>query len=82
MGTNHISIFFVKSKYQGKGIGKNLLKRCISMCKRNNKDLKKITVHSSPNAVEIYKKLGFTKIGKGMVQEMNGIRFVGMKIVI
>lgn len=79
---NHISIFFVKSKYQGLGIGNSLLSRCMSICKRNNKDLKKITVHSSPNAVEIYKKFGFKKIGKGEVRQHNGIKFVSMKLII
>ena len=79
---NHISIFFVKSKLQKQGIGNNLLTRCINICKRKNKDLKKITVHSSPNAVEIYKKFRFKKIGKGEVQQKNGIKFIKMKLII
>ena len=79
---NHISIFFVKSKLQGQGIGNSLLARCINICKKTNKGLKKITVHSSPNAVEIYKKFGFIKIGKGWVQQHNGISFVKMKLLI
>jgi len=76
----HISLFFVKSKLQGQGIGRALLQRCIALCKRKNPQLKKITVCASPNAVEIYRKLGFSIVGKGKVQQKQGLRFVKMKL--
>ena len=46
---NHIALFFVKSKYQNKGIGRQLFQR---ICLENISG--KITVNSSPYALEIY----------------------------
>lgn len=67
----HISLFFVDENYHRKGIGKLLF--CAM-----NKDFinRKITVNSSPYAVEIYKKLGFIAIDKE--QLTNGIRYTPM----
>jgi ribosomal protein S18 acetylase RimI-like enzyme len=78
---DHISVFFVDIKYQKQGIGRKLVEKMISICRKNNPDLKKITVNSSINAVSAYEKLGFVKVGKGIVKEKNGIRFVQMKLV-
>ncbi|MBI5413890.1 GNAT family N-acetyltransferase [Candidatus Peregrinibacteria bacterium] len=79
---NHISLFFIHSKFQKKGIGKTLLKKCIDICKKKNANLTKITVHASPNAVAAYEKFGFQKIGKGGIREKNNIRFMKMKFVL
>ncbi|MEW6034400.1 MAG: GNAT family N-acetyltransferase [Chloroflexota bacterium] len=45
---------------------------------RTNPSLDYIDVHSSPYAVEIYEKLGFTCTG--IEQEINGIGFAPMKL--
>lgn len=51
----HISLFFVKAENQGKGIGRKLFERM-----KKDYDVKLFTVNSSPFAVKIYEKLGFT----------------------
>ncbi|MCG8684629.1 MAG: GNAT family N-acetyltransferase [Desulfobacterales bacterium] len=76
----HISMFFVRSGSQGKGVGKVLLKDAIKRIKKERGDLIALTVNSSPNAVAAYKKHGF--IAKAGEQCINGIRFVPMVLVI
>lgn len=67
----HICLFFVKKYYQRKGIGKELFQKVLSLTKENE-----ITVNSSLNAVNIYKKMGFTVTDEE--QNIKGIRFVPM----
>ena len=75
---NHISLLFVKSEYQNKGIAKNLLRFSLNSCTKANPCPEYIDVNSSPYAVKIYERLGFTRIGKE--QEINGIRFTPMRL--
>lgn len=75
---DHISLFFVDGELQRKGIGKELWRRALDTCLANRRDLTRITVHASPNAVETYKKLGFQT--EGPEQTVNGIRFVPMML--
>lgn len=74
----HISLFFNKAKLQRKGIGKQLLKYAIDMCLKNNPEIQKITVNSSPNATKAYEKMGFKAEGKE--QCIHGIKFVPMSL--
>ena len=73
---NHISLLFVKKKYQGQGIAKGLLEMAINKCREYNVNLELIEVNSSPFAVGIYEKLGFVKVNAEQVK--NGIRFTSM----
>jgi GNAT superfamily N-acetyltransferase len=73
---DHISLFYVLKEFQMKGISRELLRRTEEMCLKNKPDLDQITVNSSPNAVQIYEKLGFHKIGSEQVR--NGITFTPM----
>jgi GNAT superfamily N-acetyltransferase len=75
---NHISIFFVDERHQGKGIGKILCNKAIEKCKKENSQIEHITVNSSPYAVCIYKKLGFKPTQSEKVK--NGIRYVPMEL--
>jgi ribosomal protein S18 acetylase RimI-like enzyme len=75
---DHISLFFVDGQSQRKGIGWELWRRALGSCLVNRPDLTRITVHSSPNAVEAYQKLGFQP--EGPEQTVNGIRFVPMAL--
>lgn len=72
----HISLLFVEPSFQGEGIGKSLVKKAVDICRKNNPDVRKITVHSSPNAVAAYEKMGFMKEDDEKCE--NGIRFVPM----
>lgn len=69
---SHISLLFVNENYQNKGIAKNLF----SIFKENSNS-EKITVNSSPFAVKIYEKLGFTSTSS--MQETHGIKFIPME---
>lgn len=72
----HISIFFVEPSCMGKGIGRGLLTRAITLCQKEKPNLKAIEVHSSPWAVPVYCKLGFSP--DGPEQEQHGIRYTRM----
>ena len=68
---NHIALFFVDEKYQKKGIGKKLFEKA---CKENKTG--KMTVNSSPYAVEVYHHLGF--VDTDVEQTDDGIRYTPM----
>ena len=70
----HISLFFVQETYQGKGYGRQLFERMT-----RDYDEKSFTVNSSPYALPIYQKLGFT--AADAEQCSNGIRFTPMKYI-
>jgi GNAT superfamily N-acetyltransferase len=68
----HISLFFVDKSFQRQGIGKRLFETVLKHAKGEE-----ITVHSSPCAVEIYRRLGFAATdGEQLV---NGIRYTPMR---
>lgn len=71
---SHISLFFVKKKFQGVGVGKALFRAFLE--KIPAKENRKITVNSSPGAATAYEKLGF-KRDRGPVSE-NGITYIPM----
>jgi GNAT superfamily N-acetyltransferase len=68
----HIALFFVEGCRQKQGIGKQLFETI-----RNCADGEKITVHSSPYAREIYRRLGFSETGGEQI--VDGIRFTPMQ---
>jgi GNAT superfamily N-acetyltransferase len=72
--SNHISLLFVAEKHQHKGIARSLHAIAADYCVTNGS--KEITVNSSPYAVPVYRKLGFTTAANE--QEVNGIRFTPM----
>lgn len=75
---NHVALFFVDSRYQRKGIGKELFRKALEVCNRNMVKTSQITVNASPNSIAAYKKLNFEPTGKE--QCVNGIRFVPMSL--
>ncbi|HEY5583234.1 MAG TPA: GNAT family N-acetyltransferase [Ruminiclostridium sp.] len=68
---NHIALFFVDGKYHRQGIGKKLFEAVIE-----NSTSHKITVNSSPYAIEAYHHLGF--IDTNSEQLSNGMRYTPM----
>lgn len=66
---NHIAMFFVDGNHHKQGIGKQLFKAV-------QKD--KMTVNSSPYAVDIYQKLGFKPTDTEQI--VNGLRFTPMQL--
>ncbi|MBS3732523.1 MAG: GNAT family N-acetyltransferase [Desulfobacterales bacterium] len=73
----HISMFFVKSAYQHKGIGRKLLACALNRCIQKNPELAAVTVNASPNAVPAYRHLGF--IPNPPEKIINGIRHIPMQ---
>lgn len=75
---NHIALLYVKKEYQRRGIAGKLVKSAIEKSRRSDRTIAEIEVNSSPYAVKIYEKLGFT--GVDAEQTVNGIRFTPMKL--
>lgn len=67
----HISGFFVRSDYQGKGFGRMLFEAM-----KTDYEKQEFTVNSSPYAVKIYEHLGF--VATDTEQTVTGIRFTPM----
>jgi ribosomal protein S18 acetylase RimI-like enzyme len=70
-GPAHVSMLFVSSREQRRGIGRMLLAAAEAMS-----DAEIITLNATPNAVPAYVRLGFNATGEE--QERSGIRFVPM----
>ena len=71
-GTCHISLFFVKRDWHRKGVGRRLFEAMAQ-----DFGPLEFTVHSSPYAVEIYRRLGFAATATEQVS--NGIRYIPMR---
>ena len=69
---NHICLFFVDKDFQNTGIGTSLFKRFL-----NESTPKVVTVNSSPFAVKVYEKLGYTATGSSQVSD--GIVYIPMR---
>ena len=67
---SHISLLFVGKEYHKKGIARQLFLTALNEVKQSENPTK-ITVNSSPYAVEAYEHLGFLKTNDA--QETNGI---------
>lgn len=77
---NHISLLFVHKNFHRKGIATNLVKAAINVCKYNDENIEKITVNSSPYAIEFYDAYGFERLAN--LQECDGIKFLPMAFYI
>ena len=75
---NHISLLFVDSAVQRRGIGKELVRHAAQQCVEADRSINLLTVNSSPNAVDAYQAIGFHEMNGE--QEMNGIRFIPMQM--
>jgi ribosomal protein S18 acetylase RimI-like enzyme len=77
----HVSLLFVDKRFQQRGIGRELLRRSLKICKleislKRSPELQGVSVNSSPNSIRIYERIGFRR--KGPEQVKNGIRFTQM----
>jgi GNAT superfamily N-acetyltransferase len=71
---DHISLFFIDKKYQGKGIGRELFNRYLSDMR--SEGITSVSVNSSIFGENIYSALGFKRAGNP--QEKDGILFIPM----
>ena len=75
---SHVSLLFVEATRQRMGIGRQLMGKTLQLCQTHHPGIREITVNSSPNAVEAYKRFGFHTTGE--LQVKNGIGFVPMTL--
>lgn len=71
-GGRHMSLLFVDPMFHNQGIGRSIVKTMLRKCPE-----KIMTVNSSPYAIEIYKKMGFTATDTELVHD--GIRYTPMQ---
>jgi len=71
----HLSLLFVDAAHHRRGIARALLETAKSDGRRNNAGA--MTVHSSPYAVEAYRRMGFSPTGPEQTE--NGLRFIPMR---
>jgi len=74
---NHITLFFVLTEFQGRGIGRRLFDATLERVRRNRPGVSRLAVHSSPVAVPVYQALGFSITGAEELED--GIRYVPME---
>lgn len=74
MRNEHICLLFVRKEFHRRGIAKALF---LHILKKNKSE--RITVNSSPYAIEVYGRLGFTSTNSEQVT--NGIRYTPMVFV-
>lgn len=75
-GNDHVAMLFLARKAQRRGIGAELWRRALTICRANRPDLSRVTVHSSRYAVPAYEQFGFRS--EGPEQTVNGIVFSPM----
>lgn len=78
-GDAHISLLFVRKENHRQGIARKLFEIVLEECRKND-TVSRITVNSSPYAVEVYHRLGF--VDTDAEKTINGIRFTPMEFVI
>ena len=72
----HISLFFVKKEFQGKGIGRELLAACIAYCKEHG--VSELTVNAAPTGMSFYLANGFEALAGERFE--GGLRFTPMTL--
>ncbi len=72
---SHISLMFVDKRHHRKGIARELFSVVLDDIK-NSGSVSRLTVNSSPYAVNVYEHLGFVRTGEQ--QENDGIIYIPM----
>jgi len=72
----HISLMFVDKQYHRRGIARRLFDTVLN-CRNVINGHDRVTVNSSPYAVNVYRRLGFQPTGTE--QTINGLRFTPME---
>ena len=72
----HISLFFVKKEFQGRGIGKELLAKCMAYCREQG--IHDVTVNAAPTGISFYLANGFEALARERFE--GGLRFTPMTL--
>lgn len=73
---HHCTLFFVKARFHGQGIGRWLFEEAVAHARAKVPHLSSVEVHSSPYAVPVYRKLGFKNTDT--LQDSDGIIYQPM----
>ena len=76
----HISLAFVKKEYHRQGVATALFHFLLEDVRKDNPDLREITLNASPYGKAFYLHMGFTPLSEE--KEVHGIRFTPMKYVV
>lgn len=76
----HINLVFTRKEYHRRGIARAIFEYLIDDLKKDDPDLREITLNSSPYGLPFYLKIGFIPLSEE--QEINGIRFTPMKYIL
>ncbi len=74
----HISLLFVTSEYQRRGVAKRLVRRAAAYCMDKNPMLRYLTVNASPKGLPAYLAMGFEPLSEELKKE--GMRYTLMRI--
>lgn len=74
---DHISLLFVDTIFQGRGIARALVEAAIALGRQRIPGLAVVSVNASPNSVMVYEHLGFAPTGPK--QTRDGIAFIPME---
>ncbi len=74
----HVAMLFVHRAHQRGGVGRKLVNVAAELSLSRGCSACQLTVNSSPNAVEAYRRLGFLLLGPEQVA--HGIRFFPMQL--
>lgn len=75
---NHISLLFVHKDYHRKSIATSLFENLLEEFKKKN--VKRITVNSSPYGIPFYHKMGFQNLDVEQIRD--GLRYTPMEYLI
>jgi GNAT superfamily N-acetyltransferase len=70
-GLDHIAMLFVET--QGRGIGRELVRKALQISRKGGPSIRQVTVHASRYAAPIYRRLGFE--AEGPERTENGIAY-------
>ena len=77
---NHVTLLFIASDCQGRGIGRKLIELAIRESHARQPERGTMTVHATPNAVGFYRKVGFQPLSGEEYER--GLRFWPMRLQI
>jgi len=75
-GVSHISMVFTDKEYHRKSVAASIFKQLVKDVKKQNPEVKELTLNSSPYGKPFYYNMGFTATDDE--QTINGIRFTPM----
>ncbi len=76
----HINLVFTKKEYHRQGVATSIFRYLLEDLRKENPELKEITLNSSPYGRPFYLHIGFEPLSEE--QEQDGIRFTPMKYTV